>query len=238
VAQDGLLVDRRAFISIGAAGAAALVSSGSWAMEGGDFPALMAALEQLGDQLPATGAAAQNAYVYRLAALAMLNRDFPAGRTGAIGPTGVQIGPLATTQPPTDRVHGIALVGYRMAPGALLQAHNHPNYSVATIGIEGEARVSHYEPDETAPPMSSRDSFTVRRTAERLLRAGEASTLAPARDNIHTFRAGPQGARFVDLFSIHGPDIGFSYLEIEPRPLIGGGDAFQARWSGNRPSNA
>jgi hypothetical protein len=37
---------------------------------------------------------------------------------------------------------------------------------------------------------------------------------------------------------VHGRDVGFSYLGIEPRPLAAGGDAFHARWIGQSPSNA
>ena len=78
--------------------------------------------------------------------------------------------------------------------------------------------------NSTAPPFESQERFTVRRTAGRVLRPGEATTLSPSRDNIHTFEAGPHGARFVDLFSIHGQDVGFSYLAIEPRPNAAGGE--------------
>lgn len=144
-----------------------------------------------------------------------------------MGKSGVEIGPLARTEPPDDVLHGVALVSYRLAPGALLEPHNHPNYSVATLCVEGEARVTHYEPDAAAPSFSSREPFTVRRTAERLLRPRQATTLSPSRDNIHTFRAGPHGARLVDLFSVHGQDAGFSYLDIDHRPASPGGEGVQ-----------
>ena len=237
--HPGMIVDRRAFIMMSAAGPVVLSGGASAAPDESAFTALMTSLEQLGDELPLATSAEQNAYIYRLAARAMLVQDFPMPpNMGAMGNTGIQIRPLARTEPPTDRVHGVALVSYRMAPGALLQAHNHPNYSVATIGIEGAARVTHYEPPADAPPFASRDSFLVQKTAERLLRAREASTLSPARDNIHTFEAGPSGARFVDLFSIHGEDVGFSYLDVEPAPASPAGDRFQARWAGDRPTGA
>lgn len=238
MAHEGLVVDRRDLLLIGASGLT-LLSSGAQAQPTqDDFQALMSALEELGDQLPATTPAAQNAHIYRLAARAMLVGDFPIPRMGAMGRTGVEIGPLGRTQPPSDAVHGVALVSYRMAAGAVLQAHNHPNYSVATVGVDGEARVVHYEPDVSAPPLESREPFVIRKTAERILRRGEATTLAPSRDNIHTFRAGPHGARFVDLFSLHGRDVGFSYLDIDPRPASSMSDTFNARWIGDRPSNA
>jgi len=237
MAKNGLIVDRRYLLWIGAAGAVLVASPAQAEPDAAEFDALMAALEGLGDQLPATSAAEQNAHIYRLAARAMLVRDFPIPRMGAMGRTGVEIGPLGRTQPPTDILHGIALVSYRMAPNALLQSHNHPNYSVATVGIEGQAQVIHYEADGPTPDFASRDPFVVRKTAERILRPGEASTLSPSRDNIHTFQAGSHGARFVDLFSLHGDDVGFSYLDIEPRPMSASGDSYRAHWIGAQPSN-
>lgn len=233
---NGVIVDRRGLLLIGAAGAT-LLSSSPAAAQTDDFRTLMQALEGLGDRLPATTPSEQNAHIYRVAARAMLVRDFPVPRMGAMGRSGVEIGPLGRTEPPADIVHGIALVFYRLAPGALLEAHNHPNYSVATIGVEGLARVEHYEPDGPTPPFDSRETFTVRKTAERTLRAGEATTLTSVRDNIHIFRAGPNGARFVDLFSLHGADVGFSYLDIEAQPISAVGDGHRARWIGQRPSN-
>ena len=239
MADRGISIERRDLLLAGAGGMLFLATSaGAQPVDAADFEALMAALEQIGDQLPLTTSPEQDAYVHRLAARAMLTQAFPTPKTGPVGRSGVQIGPLGRTDPPTDSVHGIALVGYRLAPDALLEPHNHPNYSVATVVLEGEARVTHYEAEPGAPPLASPDPFTVRRTAERLLRPRQATTLTPARDNIHTFRSGPAGARWVDLFSLHGRDVGFSYLAIAPEPLKTGGDAFRARWIGQRPSNA
>jgi hypothetical protein len=76
--------------------------------------------------------------------------------------------------------------------------------------------------DGGAPAFLSRSSFYVRQTSGRVLRAGEASTLAPGRDNIHTFTAERAGARFVDITIAHGPDAGFSYLNIEGQEALGG----------------
>ena len=232
-------VSRRDLLVVGGSGALLLVSTANAAPLGQeDFTALMAALEEIGDRLPLTTRAEQDAYIYSLAARALRVTQFPVPKMGTMGKTGIEIGPLARTQPPTDMVHGIALVSYRMSPNAHFQAHNHPNYSVATIGLEGEARVVHYEHDVAAPPFASQEPFIVRRSAERLLRRGDATTLSPSRDNIHTFRAGPAGARFVDLFSNHGGDVGFSFLDIDSQPITVGGDAFRATWAGPRANNA
>ncbi len=230
-------VNRRDFILLSAAGSVMLASNAEAAPPSQeDFTSFMVALEAFADQLPALGRAEQDAYVFALASRALRVTEFPIPRMGRFGKSAVEVGPLAMTQPPTDRVHGVALVSYRFGPDAFLQPHNHPNYSVATIGIEGEARVTHYEPESSAPEFSSRTPFTVRRTAERILRRGDVTTLSPSRDNIHTFRAGPAGARFVDLFSIHGEDVGFSFLDIDPQPAVTGGDSFRAVWVGSVPT--
>jgi hypothetical protein len=235
---SGISIERRDFLLFSASGALILASSANAAPPPEeDWAAFMAALEQIGDQLPATTRAEQDAYIYGLASRALRVADFPTPKVmGAFGKTGIEIGQLARTQPSTDIVHGIVLISYRMAPGAVFPAHNHPNYSVATVGLEGEARFTHFEPGESAPPFTSTtEQFTVRRTAERLLRPREVTTLSPSRDNIHTFKAGPAGARFVDLFSNHGGDVGFSYIDIAQQPQIAGGDTFRAQWLGRKP---
>lgn len=229
-------IDRRDFFLIAASGALLIADPARASpLRSDDFSSFMAALELIGDQLPVVRRAEQDAYIYSLASQALRFRDYPIPRMGKFGSTGVEIGPLARTDPPTDIVHGIALISYRMAPNAVLPPHNHPNYSVATVGLEGEAYVTHYEADASAPAFSSREPFTVRSTAQRLLRAGDVTTLSPARDNIHTFRAGPAGARFLDLFSNHGGDVGFSFLNIGERPITSSGGTFRARWSGAHP---
>jgi hypothetical protein len=92
-----------------------------------------------------------------------------------------------------------AVIAYRAAPEAVLPAHNHPNYSVATVGIAGEALVSQFEVEGQAPPFEAATTFQVRKTTERVLRMGDAVTLSPAYDNIYTFRVGPQGAVWIDV---------------------------------------
>jgi hypothetical protein len=237
--KPSITIDRRDFLLIGAGGVVTFASPANAAPPADEnFAAFMAALEQIGDQLPVATRAEQDAYIYGLAARALRVKSFPEPKMGRYGRTGVQIGRLAQTEPTTDLVHGVVLVSYRMEPNATFQAHNHPNYSVATVGLEGEARFVHYEAESSAPEMTSGEAFTVRRTAERLLRGGDVTTLSPSRDNIHTFRAGPRGARFVDLFSNHGGDVGFSFLEIHPQAIASGGDSYRARWVGTKPTSA
>jgi PCO_ADO len=207
----------------------------------GAIPAAAAAAENSRDlawlmgadgalSVPPIGApeAAQNAYVYTEAARALAVGQFP---SVAMAPlfafAGVRVGQIAISR-------RAVVVAYEMAPGSLLPPHNHPNYSVATIGVAGEAAVTQYELDGEAPAFESRAPFSVRRTIERVLRPGEAVTLIPDRDNVHTFRAGPNGARFIDVATPHGPDVGFSYMRIAEAAFSGSSDRFEAHWTSRR----
>ncbi len=118
------------------------------------------------------------------------------------------------------------VIEWQLEPNAVLPPHNHPNASVCTIGLEGEAIVENYELAGAAPAYDSKETFRVRRTHQELIAAKRVNTVAPHRDNIHTFRAGAKGARGIDITSMHGASAPFSYLQIgEPA-----GELFNARW--------
>ena len=61
---------------------------------------------------------------------------------------------------------------------------------------------------------------------------GRINTLSSMRDNIHTFQAGKIGARGIDISTYHGPDVGFSFLEIAGKPKEPEGHMFEAVWKG------
>lgn len=142
-----------------------------------------------------------------------------------MGPSapGVQIGPIG-------RGRSCALIAYSAEPHAVLPAHNHPNYSVATLGLSGEVLITHFEPPEFAPPMTSSASFNVRKTSERVLRSGDVSMLTPSADNIHRFVAGASGASWVDITVPNGPDVGFSFLTLDDASLAQTGATVAAHW--------
>jgi len=60
-----------------------------------------------------------------------------------------------------------------------------------------------------------------------VIAAHRVNTVAPQRDNIHTFKAGSRGARGIDLTTMHGAMGPFSYLKIEE---AAGGHLYRARW--------
>lgn len=169
-------------------------------------------------------------YVHRLASLAVQVRGIPAAR----------VFPFATLQPPvyfgpSHKGAGLIIIEWKLAPGAVLPPHNHPNYSICTLGLEGEARLSNYEVVGDAPEFSSSKSFQVRKTNTQWMRPGVVNTMAPQRDNIHTFTAGKDGARGIDIGTLHGTDQGFSFLKLTEKPVDPARDIFEARWIGTKP---
>lgn len=124
------------------------------------------------------------------------------------------------------------IVEWQLEPGAVLPPHCHPNASVCTVGLEGEARIRNFEIVGSAPEFESRRTFSVRETHNELIGPGRINTLSSHRDNIHTFRAGRSGARGIDISTLHGPDVGFSFVEIETTPKEPEGRIFEAAWKG------
>jgi hypothetical protein len=122
------------------------------------------------------------------------------------------------------------LVEWRLEPGAFLPPHNHPNASVCTLGIEGEAFVRNFQVVGEAPDFSSKDVFRVQETHSEVMSAGRINVLSSARDNIHTFRAGKAGARGIDFGTLHGKELGFSFLDIAGSPADPERRIYQATW--------
>jgi hypothetical protein len=222
--QGGETISRRALLVGSAAssvGLPNLVRAAS-AVAPADLKELSAALSSIS---PATAMdrRGQDAYVLRAAAQALTIASIPRPDffpMGAHAP-GVEVGPVGRAGP-------AMIIRYRLAPGGILPPHNHPNYSVATIGIAGDAIVQQFEIVGEMPAFSSSTGFNVRRVAERRLGAGDVVALSPQHDNIHTFVAGANGAEFYDVTTAHGPDVGFSYLALEN---VRGIDALiPARW--------
>ena len=124
------------------------------------------------------------------------------------------------------------IVEWQLEPGAFLPPHCHPNVSVCTLGLEGEARIRNFEIHGEAPEFTSRQSFLVRETHNEIIGPGRINTLSAKRDNIHTFQAGKNGARGIDISTYHGPDVGFSFLELATTPREPERRIFEAAWKG------
>jgi len=218
-------IERRALLVLGAAGSASLLAR-PVAAAGADptFDAFLEdATEALAKLLPAVGLAEQDAYVY--AAAARLRRLTHAPELTFNDKYRIDIKPVGAT-----RVFSVTVL--RAKPGAVQPPHNHPLYSVATMGLQGEVRVRNFEPAGDLPPYASKDTFRLRETRAQQLRPGDISTLAPSRENFHTFEAGPSGAVWIDISTAHGKEGAgdFSYLRLTPNDGAGVGDVFEGRW--------
>ena len=169
----------------------------------------------------------QEAYLYWLASMIARLRlkELPRAKLGRFG----------TLDPPVNfgrsfRGKPFFIVEWWLEPGAILPPHCHPNASVCTLGIEGEARIRNFEIVGDAPDFSSKQTFQVRETHNEIIAPGRLNTLSALRDNIHTFQAGKQGARGIDISTYHGPDVGFSFLDISDKARDAERRVFEAAW--------
>jgi hypothetical protein len=132
---------------------------------------------------------------------------------------------------PSFRGTPFFIIQWRMEPGAVMPAHNHPNASVCTVGWEGEARLRNFEIVGEAPGYDARKTFQVRETHNDLISRGRINTLSASRDNIHFFQVGSQGARGIDISTMHGKMDPFSFLDIAEKPLDAEKRIFEATWN-------
>lgn len=142
---------------------------------------------------------------------------------------------FAALEPPVEtglahRGKPFFIIEWKMSSGAYLPPHNHPNISVCTVCTGGRARIRNFDPPENAPEFSSKRGFEIRETHDEILTPGRINTLSAVRDNIHTFRAGPDGASGIDITTYHGPDEGFSFLDIDEKPSNAEERVFRAVW--------
>src|SRR5580698_406410 len=172
----------------------------------------------------------QDAYLNRIAAWAVRIKAAPDTKLGAfqgLDPK-VEFGPSFRGVP-------FYVIQWRMAPHAILPAHCHPQASVCTVGMEGEARVRHFEVQGQAPAFDSGTNtpFLMRETRSQIVAPRRISTLSSTRDNIHYFEAGDAGARGLDITTGYGGDGSFSFVAFEPdKPKDAKKQLFEAVWTG------
>ena len=122
------------------------------------------------------------------------------------------------------------VVEWKMSPNMTFPAHNHPSGSVCTVGISGEARIRNFEVHGDAPEFASTKQFYVKETKNQLLTEGRINTLSMTRDNIHMFEVGSKGASGIDITTLHSKYNGFSFLDIQNKPLNSTEKIFEANW--------
>jgi hypothetical protein len=173
-------------------------------------------------------------YLYRIGSLATRLEEIPNSALGS----------YKTVEPrawfgPSFRGSPFFIIQWRMEPGAVLPPHNHPNASVCTLGFEGEVRLRNFEIVGEAPDYASKKTFRVRETRNEMMSHGRISTLSPSRDNIHCLRVGKEGARGIDINTLHGTTNNFSFLDMSEKPVDSESRIFEASWTDlGRPAPA
>jgi len=173
-------------------------------------------------------------YLYRIGSLATRLKEIPDSKLGS----------YKTVEPrvwfgPSFRGSPFFIIQWRMEPGAVLPPHNHPNASVCTLGFEGEVRLRNFEIIGEPPDYASMKTFRVRETRNEMMSHGRINTLSPSRDNIHCFQVGKEGARGIDINTLHGKTNNFSFLNMSEKPLDSERRIFEAAWTDlGRPTPA
>jgi PCO_ADO len=165
-------------------------------------------------------------YLYRIGSLATRLKEIPDSVLGSYTAVDrrVWFGPSFKGSP-------FFIIQWRMEPGAVLPPHNHPNASVCTLGYQGEVRLRNFEIVGEAPDYASGTTFHVRETRSETMSRGRINTLSPSRDNIHCFQVGKEGARGIDINTLHGKIAPFRFLDISNKPADSEKLIFEAAWN-------
>lgn len=227
--ENGVSYERRLVLGLPLLLAGSALSSAR--LQADSFSELTRACKSLAADLLDKKALTADEYLLRLASLGagLDPGDVPMGKLGRFADfePPIELGPIHRELP-------IVIIQWRFAPGAVLRPHNHTPAQVLSLCIEGECRVRHFDAIG-APPLDSRETFRIRETENRVLRAGRSTSLTPERDNIHTFEAGPEGALGFDINTFLPGEGDWSMLELDEssgQPLKGYERVFEARWIG------
>jgi hypothetical protein len=74
--------------------------------------------------------------------------------------------------------------------------------------------------------LDSKKIFGVRESRAETMKRGRIGTLSPVRDNIHSFRVGKEGARGIDINTLHGAMAKFSFLDVTKKTCRSGTTKF------------
>jgi hypothetical protein len=224
--ENGVSYERRLLIGLPLLLAGSSLSSAR--LQANSFSELTRTCNSLAAELLEKKALTPDEYLSRLAGLGagLDSGDVPLGKLGRFSDfePPIELGPIHRELP-------IAIIQWRFAPGTILPPHNHTPAHVLSLCIEGECRVRHFDAIG-APPLDSRETFRIRETENRVLRAGRSTSLTPERDNIHTFEAGPEGALGFDINTFLPGEGDWSMLDLDDQPLKGYERVFEARWIG------
>jgi predicted metal-dependent enzyme (double-stranded beta helix superfamily) len=118
-----------------------------------------------------------------------------------------------------------------LKPNAEIRLHDHRDYNGVLLGLEGQANCRNFEfyERDDLPPRG--ESFLIREEASVLLSPGRVGTLARRRHNLHLVKAGPAGARLLDVFTFFSRGASSHWLKFDDTALPGKPDLFEVSWA-------
>jgi predicted metal-dependent enzyme (double-stranded beta helix superfamily) len=125
----------------------------------------------------------------------------------------------------------LLVLQFRLAPGAAIPYHDHRDYNGVLTVTEGAVRIRSFEILGSDPQPLRGHTFEIRETSNAMLTKGAQSTLSRTRDNIHDVRAGPEGARFVDFFTLFRQGAHSVSLNVSEQPRDAAKRIFEASWA-------
>lgn len=220
-------VERRQFLAGGAAVLFSAMLPGRLALA---RPGRVLELQDLVDEAQrlhelflADGDPDEISYLHQLASVAARLGNIPA----------IELGPPFRGIMETGMHHrgsGLVLVEWRMEAGAIYPAHNHPNYSGLTVGLEGRCRIRNFQAPERYPATDSQETFAVRETQNGTLEPGRVVSMMTTKyDNIHKLHAGDAPVRGLDISTLVGEHVGFGFIELDESSRDTEG-VYQAVW--------
>ncbi len=125
----------------------------------------------------------------------------------------------------------LLVLQFRLAPGAAIPYHDHRDYIGVLTVTEGAMRIRSFEILGSGRRPLRGHTFQIRETDNAMLTKGAQSTLSRTRDNIHDLRAGPEGARFIDCFTLFHQGAHSVYLNVAEQPRDSAKRIFDANWA-------
>lgn len=131
----------------------------------------------------------------------------------------------------TSRRFPLLVVQFRLAPHAVIPYHDHRDYIGVLTVTEGSLHVRSFDIVGKDRQPARDSTFRIRESHAAVLTRGSQSTLSRTRDNIHHLRAGPEGARLIDFFTMFQPGAHSVYLNVDEQPTDPVHRIFEARWA-------
>lgn len=229
--EPGVVIERRCFLGYAAFALGSLTLPGLARPDASAAPDSTLTIEQFIAEVQPIARAllrdsslvGQDRYLLTVASFAIRLTDVPEPEfrdSGQGAGPGTFIGSNGAPGP-------FVILHWKMDPGTEIRRHAHTYGNVVTLGLEGAATVENFQV-VGEPDYDSGDAFRVRRTLSQWLTPGGVNLVNLERNYIHGFRAGPDGARGLDITTRIRDRRPTPYLELG-KPS--GPGLFEAIWT-------